>query len=112
MWLPAFQGGKSPTGGLFLSSTCRGARPSADCILHLAGGLVRLAFGLQLGIAGQLSGRFLDGALRLLRRALDTILVHCLLLVDVKMRPIQFRDRAAARQRQKRVSARTTPEAG
>src|SRR5258708_20823733 len=49
---------------------------AADGILHLAGGLVGLALGFQLGIAGHLTSFFLDGALGLLGRTRNTILVH------------------------------------
>src|SRR3979411_635343 len=48
----------------------------ADGVLHLAGDLVRLSFRFQLGVAGDLAGDFLDGALGLLSRAFDPILVH------------------------------------
>src|SRR5690606_16324698 len=48
---------------------------AADGIAHLALGLVRLALGFQLGIAGHLAGGFLGGALDLLRRALHAFLV-------------------------------------
>src|SRR4051794_39151091 len=55
----------------------------ADRVLHAAGGvlhlaldLVGLAFGLQLRVAGDLAGRFLDLALRLIEGAFDPIVVH------------------------------------
>src|SRR3546814_8912441 len=48
----------------------------ADGILDLALGLVGLAFGFQLGIAGQLAGAFLQAALDLLGGAFDAIVVH------------------------------------
>src|SRR6185312_13297723 len=48
--------------------------------LHLADGLVGLAFGLQLHVAAELAGCVLDGTLDLLASAVDPILVHLKLL--------------------------------
>src|SRR4029079_19589900 len=44
--------------------------------LRLAGGLVDLAFALQLAVAERLAGVFLDAALGLVDAALDLFLVH------------------------------------
>src|SRR6476619_5921599 len=54
----------------------QGVLQTADGILYLSGGLVRLSFRFQLALAGDLAGHFLDGSLGLLGRALDPILVH------------------------------------
>src|ERR1700761_2142706 len=51
----------------------------ANGILHLAGGLVGGAFGLQLGVAGDLASSLLDCAFGLVGGTFDTILVHDLL---------------------------------
>ena len=50
---------------------------STDRVLHLACGLVGLAFGFQLLVAEDLSGDFFHGSLGLLGRALDAIFIHC-----------------------------------
>ena len=49
---------------------------SADRVLHLAGGLVGIAFSFQLLVAEDLSGGFFHGSLGLLCRTLDSIFVH------------------------------------
>ena len=49
---------------------------AADRVLDLAFGLVRLAFGFRLGIAGYLADALLDLAFDVLAGAFDTILVH------------------------------------
>src|SRR5262249_36244857 len=53
-----------------------GVLQSADCVLHLAGGLVALAFRFGLGVAGYLSDLLLHGSLRLVSRAFHAIFVH------------------------------------
>src|SRR4029077_9578072 len=70
---------KSPRRGAGLGSAllaAQGVLQTADGILYLSGGLVRLSFRFQLCIAGDLAGHFLDGSLGLLGRAFDPILVH------------------------------------
>ena len=49
---------------------------AADSVLDHAFCLVGLTVSLQLSVTGDLAGRFLDGALGLLGRTSDTILVH------------------------------------
>jgi hypothetical protein len=49
---------------------------TANGVLDLAGGLVGLAFGLQLGVAGDFARGFLDAALGLLRGPFNTIFIH------------------------------------
>jgi hypothetical protein len=49
---------------------------AADGVLNLALRLVSLAFGFQLGVAGDFTGCFLYGALRLIGCAFDPILVQ------------------------------------
>src|ERR1700674_582240 len=49
---------------------------AAPGVLHLAGGLLGLAFAFELGVAGDLAGHFLDFALDLMARAFDAVLVH------------------------------------
>jgi hypothetical protein len=53
-----------------------GILQTADGILNLAHGLVGFAFGLQLGIAGEFAGGFLDTALSLVCSACNAILIH------------------------------------
>jgi len=49
---------------------------AAHRILQLALGLVGSAFGLKLGIAGDLTGRLLDSALGLVGGTFNSVLVH------------------------------------
>jgi hypothetical protein len=53
-----------------------GVLDPANGVLHLAGGLVGLAFRLQLLVAGELASGFLKIALGLGYGAFDTILIH------------------------------------
>ena len=53
---------------------------TTDGVLHFAGGLVGLAFGLELLITRHFAGRFLHSAFGLLSCALDSILIHPFLL--------------------------------
>ena len=57
---------------------------AADGILNLALKLIGLAFRLQLGITDGLSNRLFYGALDLLRRSGDPILVHDVMLQNPK----------------------------
>src|ERR1700736_1372279 len=64
-------------------STLEAVDDFASCVLEVAGRLpsralrlVRLSFVLKLFVVGQSSRRVLDGAIRLLGRALSTFLVH------------------------------------
>ena len=59
-----------------LERVAYGVFRAADGVLHLAGGLLGLAFALQLGIAGDLAGGFLYCALGLIGGALHAILVQ------------------------------------
>src|SRR5665811_865447 len=52
---------------------------AADSVLNLASGLLRLAFGFELGVAGRLARDFLDFAFGLVAGTLDSILVHVFL---------------------------------
>ena len=52
---------------------------AADCILNLASGLLRLAFGFELDVAGHFAHDFLDLTFGLLDGALNSILVHVVL---------------------------------
>jgi hypothetical protein len=58
-----------------------GILDAADGVLHFAGDLVGLAFGLELGVAGHFARDFLDFAFRLFGRAFDPILVHNVLFL-------------------------------
>lgn len=51
---------------------------TTDGVADLAGRLVGLAFVFELGVPCDLAGHFLDGALGLLCRTLDPILIHFL----------------------------------
>jgi len=55
---------------------------AADSILDLSCRLVGLAFGLQLSITKHLAGNLLGFAFDLLRRSLDSVLVHDFFLQD------------------------------
>ena len=52
---------------------------ATDGILNLASGLLRIAFGFELGIAGYFAHDFFGVAFGLLDGALDSILVHIVL---------------------------------
>src|SRR3569832_1066511 len=67
-----------------VEGVARGVLDAADGVLRLALDLVGLAFGLKLGVAGDLAGGFLDGTLGLIGRAVDPILVHNMLLAEVE----------------------------
>jgi len=54
---------------------------STDRVLHFAGSLVGLAIGFQLLIAKNLPGGLFHRSLGLLRRAVDSIFIHCRILV-------------------------------
>ena len=54
---------------------------ASDGVLNLAGDLIRLAFGLEFGVAEHLAGDLFDFALGLLGRALDPVLVHLILRI-------------------------------
>src|SRR6202035_4125797 len=54
---------------------------AADGILNLAGCLVGLAFGFELGVSGHLAGNFLDRTLGLFGGSLDPVFVHVALLI-------------------------------
>src|SRR5262249_43269619 len=56
-----------------------GVLQSADCILHLAGGLFAFAFRFGLGVAGYLSDFLFQGAVGLFGCALHAIFVHAVL---------------------------------
>ena len=53
-----------------------GVLDPADCVLHLAFGLVQLAFALELRVAGHLARAFLDLAAQVGRGTLCPILVQ------------------------------------
>src|ERR1700687_2915020 len=53
-----------------------GVLGAAERLLGLTGGLVHLALGLGLRVAGHLPGHLLDAALHFLSGTGDTILVH------------------------------------
>jgi hypothetical protein len=53
---------------------------AAERILGLSGRLLDLAFSVQFGVAGDFAGRFFDGALGLMSRALESILIHKIFL--------------------------------
>jgi hypothetical protein len=55
----------------------------AEGVLQFAGGLLRLAFGFELGIAGNFARDFLHFAFGLLDRAFDAIFVHVFLSMFV-----------------------------
>jgi hypothetical protein len=54
---------------------------STDRVLHLACGLVRLAFGFQLLVAEDLPRGFFHRSFGLLCRTFNSIFVHCRILV-------------------------------
>src|SRR5271165_1885216 len=65
-----------PRRGLLPQRVAHRVLRAADRVLHLAGGLLGLAFALQLRVTGYLASSFLDGTLDLVGSALDPILVH------------------------------------
>src|ERR1700733_7772612 len=67
---------ENPGTSLFLQRIPRCVLDAADGVLNLAFGLVRLAVGFHLCVAGQLADSLLYRALELLRRSGDPILVH------------------------------------
>src|ERR1035437_1336535 len=71
----------SATKHLVLDGFLHRVLEAADGVLHLAGDLLRLAFGFELGVPGGLARDFLHFAFGLLDAALNAIFVH----VDVLM---------------------------
>src|SRR5271170_3309558 len=71
----------------FTGSTIRGflhrVLDVADRAVRGALRLVHLAFGLKLFVAGQFTGRILDGALHLVGRAFDVFFVHGSFLLSI-----------------------------
>ena len=57
-----------------VGGVAHGVFDAPDGVLHLAGHLVGGAFGLQLGVAGDLAGRFFQAALGLRRGTFNAIL--------------------------------------
>ena len=58
-----------------------GVLHTADRVLNFTGGLVCLAFALELGIPGYLSGNLFYFAFDLLGAALNAIFIHRVLIV-------------------------------
>src|SRR5215212_8629139 len=74
---PLRRGAEARSGALLVAAerVLHGVLDAARGVLHLAGQLVALAFGLKLGVAERLAGRLLDAALRVFQRAFDAIFV-------------------------------------
>src|SRR6476659_2526032 len=68
-----------PAGGFKYSFPANCILQSTSRILHLAGGLLGLTFGLGLCITGHLTGGLFNGTLHLMRGTFDSVLIHMLL---------------------------------
>src|SRR5689334_9428048 len=104
VWLKRSEGAQLSAGA---SPPSHRVLQTADGAANLPADLVRLAFGGELLVAGDLSGNLFDLTLGLLGRTFDAILVHGLILQSVLRKRAAWREVPSAPARTLRCASRS-----